>query len=138
MTSPFYLHKALLFEQFLLFPVHLIISSFLSYAGLITLVPRRRLKAICRNRASMAFRIILVNLARKALLWRWEIPKYCSIMYRTLEMALFRSISCCVSSVPRVALVMIPSAILFRCRKSLLFFPKYPLSAYTFWMGLSV
>ena len=110
----------------------------LSYVVFNILDPLRILKAICRNRASMAFLIILVNLARKALLWRWEIPKYCSTTYRTLEMALFRSISYCVSSVPRLALVMMPSAILFRWRKSLLFFPKYPLSAYTFLMGLSV
>ena len=110
----------------------------LSYVVFNILVPLRRLKAICRNSASMAFLIILVNLARKALLWRWEIPKYCSTTYRTFEMALLRLISYCVSSVPRVALVMMPSAILFRFRKSRLFFPKYPLSAYTFRMGLSV
>jgi hypothetical protein len=36
---------------------------FLSYAVLMSLIPLRRLKVICRNRASMAFRVILVNLA---------------------------------------------------------------------------
>ena len=86
----------------------------LSYAVFRTLVPLRRLKAICRKRALMAFLINLVNLARKALLWRWERPKYCSTMYLTLEMALLRSFSKVVNSVPRTALVMMPSAILFR------------------------
>ena len=67
MTSSFYLHKGLLFEQYLLLLGHFVISSLPSYAGLITLVPRRRLKAICRNRASMAFLIILGNLGPKGI-----------------------------------------------------------------------
>jgi len=72
----------------------------------------------------MSFFIIPVNLFRKALLWRWEIPKYCSTIYRTLEMALLRSFSNFVNSVPRTAFLVMPSAILFRWRESLLFFRK--------------
>src|SRR5664280_9550 len=40
--------------------------------------PRNRLKAICLQRTSMAFLAILVKRARKALLYRWLNPKYCS------------------------------------------------------------
>ncbi len=113
MTSSFYLQRQSFFEQFMLLPGNMAIFL-LSYAVFRTLVPLRRLKAICLKRVSMAFLINLVNLARKALLWRWEIPKYCSTMYLTLEMALLRSFSKGVNSVPRTALVMMPSAILFR------------------------
>ena len=87
-----------------IFPLRYVVS---------TLVPLRRLKAICLKRASMAFLINLVNLARKALLWRWERPKYCSTIYLILEITLLRSFSKGVNSVPRVALVIMPSAILF-------------------------
>ena len=62
----------------------------------------------------MAFFINFVNLARKALLCRCEIPKYCSTIYRILEMALFRSFSKGVNSVPLLALVMMPSAMALR------------------------
>ena len=86
----------------------------LSYAVLMILVPLRRLKANCLKRASIAFLINLVNLARKALLWRWVRPKYCSTLYRILEMSLLRSFSKGVSSVPRVALVMMPLVMLLR------------------------
>ena len=113
MTSSFYLQRRSFFEQFMLLPGNMAIFL-LSYAVFRILVPLRRLKAICRKRALMAFLINLVNLARKALLWRWEIPKYCSTIYLTLEMALLRSFSNVVNSVPRTALVMMPSAILFR------------------------
>src|SRR5664280_2543676 len=96
---------------------------------------RKRLKAICRNSASRAFLINLGNLARYALLYKWLNPKYCSTIYRTLEIALLRAISYSVSSVLVVAFrlcpsgCIMPSAILFRARKSRLGFPKYPLSA---------
>ena len=113
MTSSFYLQQRSIYEQIMLLPGNMAIFL-LSYAVFRTLVPLRRLKAICRKRALMAFLINLVNLARKALLWRWEIPKYCSTIYLTLEMALLRSFSNVVNSVPRTALVMMPSAILFR------------------------
>ena len=113
MTSSFHLQWRSFSEQFtLLFGNKTIFL--LSYAVFRTLVPMRRLNAICRKRASMAFLINLVNLARKALLWRLEIPKYCSTMYLTLEMALLRSFSNVVNSVPRTALVIMPSAILFK------------------------
>jgi len=46
----------------------------------------------------------LGNLARKVLLCRWESPKYCSTIYRILEMVLLCLISCCVHCVPRTVL----------------------------------
>jgi len=112
MKSSFYLQGRSFFENLMLLSGNVAIFL-LSYAVFRTLVPMRRLNAICRKRTSMAFLNNLVNLAWKALLWRWEIPKYCSTIYRTLEMALFRSFSNVVNSVPRTALVMMPSAILF-------------------------
>ena len=113
MTSSFYLQRRSIYEQFMLLTVNIAIFL-LSYAVFKILVPLRRLKAICLKRASMAFLINLVNLARKALLWRCERPKYCSTMYLILEMSLLRFFSKGVNSVPRVALVIMPSAILLR------------------------
>ena len=112
MTSSYCLQENSYVGLFPLFYNHMTIFP-LSYA-VSTLVPLRRLKAICLKRASMAFLINLVNLARKALLWRWERPKYCSTLYRILEMSLLRFLSKGVNSVPRVALVMMPSAMLLR------------------------
>ena len=117
--------------------VHQMLVS-LRYAGLMTFVPFRRLKANCLKNASIAFLISLGNLARYALLYKWLKPKYCSTMYRTLEIALLRVVSYSVSSVPVVALRMMPSSILFKDKKSRFGFPKYPLSANTFLMGLFV
>ena len=77
MMSSFYLQLRSIFEQFTMLSGNMTIFL-LSYAVFRTLVPLRRLKAICLKRVSMEFLINLVNLARKALLWRWEIPKYCS------------------------------------------------------------
>src|SRR5664280_23254 len=96
---------------------------------------RKRLNAICRNSASRAFLINLGNLARYALLYKWLNPKYCSTIYRTLEISLLRSFSYSVNSVPVVALRIIPSSMLFRARNSRFGFPKYPLSAKTFLIG---
>ncbi len=99
------------------------------YAVFSILEALKRLKAICRKSASRAFLINFGNLARYALLYKWLNPKYCSTIYRTLEIALLRSVSYSVSSVPVVAFLIMPSSILFRTRKSRLGFPKYPLSA---------
>jgi hypothetical protein len=90
MKSSFSLHQWTFWGQRMPLPGYLIIHP-LSYAGFTTLVPRRRLKAICRNSASRAFLINFGNLARYALLYKWLNPKYCSTIYRTLEIALFRS-----------------------------------------------
>jgi hypothetical protein len=66
MMSSFYLKRRSFSEQLMLLPGNMTIFL-LSHADLNTLVPLRRLKAICRKRALMAFLINLVNLARKAL-----------------------------------------------------------------------
>ena len=58
-----------------------------------------------------------------------------NVSYRTLEIALLRSVSYSVSLAPMVALRMMPSSILFRARNSRFGFPKYPLSAKTFLTG---
>ena len=116
------------------FPVHWTHAS-LGYAGLSIFEALKRLKAICRNSVSRAFLINFGNLARYALLYKWLNPKYCSTIYRTLEIALLRSFSYSVSSAPVVALRMMPSSILFKDRNSLFGFQKYPLSAKTFLIG---
>ena len=107
----------------------------LGHAGFNILEALKILNAICRNKASVAFLMSFGNLARYALLYKWLNPKYCSTIYRTLEIALLRSFSYSVSSVPVVALRMMPSSILFMERNSRFGFPKYPLSANTFLMG---
>jgi hypothetical protein len=109
--------------------------AFLCYAVFNILEAREGLNAIWRKRASSAFLISWGNLARYALLYRWLNPKYCTTIYRTLEIALLRSFSYLVSSVPAVVLRIIPSSILFRARNSRFGFPKYPLSAKTFLIG---
>src|SRR5664279_2295901 len=134
MTSSFCLHIQPYSSRITGFSVHWKHAS-LGYAGLSILEARKRLKAICRNSASRAFLINLGNLARYALLYKWLNPKYCSTIYRTLEIALLRAVSYSVSSLPVVALRIIPSSILFRARNYRFGFPKYPLSAKTFLMG---
>jgi hypothetical protein len=83
---------------------------------------------VCRKSALSAFLTILGNLALLALLYKWLTPKYCSTMYRNLEIALLRSFSYSVSSVPAVALPlrMMPSSMLFMDKNSRFGFPKYP------------
>ncbi len=81
-------------------PYRVRIIFLLSYTVFNILAPLMRLKAICLNMASMEFFIIFVNLARKALLCKWDRPKYCSTIYLTLEMALFLRFSYGVSLVP--------------------------------------
>ncbi len=137
MMGPFYLHIRSQLSQNTGFPMRLA-HDFLGYAVFSILDALKRLKAICLNRASIAFLSILGNLARYALLYKWLNPKYCSTMYRTLEIALLRSFSYSVSSAPTVALRIMPSAILFKDRNSRFGFPKYPLYANTFLMGSSV
>jgi len=137
MTSPFYLHIRTYLSRMTGFPVCKAHDS-LVYVVFSILEALKRLKAICRKSPSIAFLSILGNLARFALLYKWLNPKYCSTMYRTLEIALLRSISYSVSSVPFVALRMMPSSILFMLKNSRFGFPKYPLSANTFLMGSSV
>ncbi len=135
MKSSFYLQIQSYLSRITGIPVHGTHVS-LDHAGLSIFEARERLNAICLKRTSMAFLIILGNLARKALLCKWESPKYCSTIYRTLEIALLRSVSYSVSSAPVVALRMMPSSILFKARNSRFGFPKYPLSANTFLMVL--
>ena len=134
MKNPFCLHMRTQLSRITGFSVHWTHAS-LRYAGLSILEARERLNAICRKSASSAFLINLGNLARYALLYKWLNPKYCSTIYRTLEIALLRSFSYSVSSVPFVAFRMIPSSILFKARNSRFGFPKYPLSANTFLIG---
>ena len=133
MTSSFFLDVQPHSSRITCFSVHRA-HAFLRYAGLSILEARERLNAICRKSASSAFLINLGNLARYALLYKWLNPKYCSTIYRTLEIALLRAVSYAVSLVPFVAFRMMPSSILFKDRNSLLGFPKYPLSAKTFLM----
>src|ERR1035437_200133 len=134
MTNPFDLHVYTGFGWLTAFAVRKTRFS-TCYAVFSILEARKRLKAICRKSASRAFLINLGNLARYALLYKWLNPKYCSTIYRTLEIALLRSVSYSVSSVPFVALRIMPSSILFIERNSRFGFPKYPLSAKTFLTG---
>lgn len=134
MTSSFYLHTQPHLSRITGFSVHWMHTS-LVYAGFSIFEARERLNAICLKSASMAFLISLVNLARYAWLCKWLNPKYCSTIYRILEMALLRAVSYSVSSAPVVAFLMMPSSNSLRARKSLFGFPKYPLSANTFLIG---
>ena len=86
-------------------------------------MPLATLKAACRNQASNLFLMMVVNLARWARSCRWLMPKYCSTMYRILEMALLRRISDSVSLAVVEFLRMMPSPILLSNRKSRLGFP---------------
>ena len=131
MTSPFYSPIRPYSSRISDFSAHWTHAS-LGYAVFSILEARKRLNAICLNRASIAFLINLGNRARYALLYKWLNPKYCSTMYRNLEIALLRSFSYSVSSVAVVALRIKPSSILFMDRNSRFGFPKYPLSANTF------
>src|SRR5674536_294924 len=133
MTSSFFLHIHMQPHSFRItgFPVHRT-HACLGYAVQSIFEALKRLKAICRKTTSTALFMSLGSLARYALLCKWLNPKYCSTMYRTLEIALLRSVSYSVSSVPVVALRMMASSILFMERNSLFGFPKYPLSANTF------
>ena len=103
MTNPFYLHKQPDLSQMTGVSVRNVHVS-LDYTVFSILEALKRLKAICLKSPSIAFLSILGNLARFALLFKWLKPKYGSTMYRHLEIALFRSISNSVSSVPFVAL----------------------------------
>ena len=134
MKSSFYPHMQPHSSRITGFPVYWM-YAFLCYAVFNILEARERLNAICRKRASSAFLINFGNLARYALLYKWLNPKYCSTIYRTLEIALLRSVSYSVSSVPVVAFRIMPSSILFIDRNSRFGFPKYPLSAKTFLIG---
>ena len=103
MINPFYhqvgpVHGRII--DFAVCPRHTAIG----YAVFSILEALKRLKAICRNKASRAFLINFGNLARYALLYKWLNPKYCSTIYRNLEIALLRSVSYSVSSLPVVAL----------------------------------
>ena len=102
------------------------------------LSPLAILKAACRYQQLNRFFAMVVNLARLALSCRWEIPKYCSTMYRTLEIFLFRSISSSVSFAVEEPFRMIPSQIRLRAKKLRLGLPAYPLSAKTFSIGCLV
>jgi hypothetical protein len=86
-------------------------------------MPLATLKAACRNQVSNLFLVMVVDLARWARSCRWLMPKYCSTMYRILEMALLRRISYSVSLAVVEFLRMMPSSILLRARKSRLGFP---------------
>ena len=101
----------------------------MNYVNPRSLEPRFMLKAACLNMVSMVFFIIVVNRARLALSCKWFNPKYCSTIYRFLEICLLRCFSNSVNLDVVVSFLMIPSAILFKQRKSLLGSPKYPLSA---------
>ena len=107
MTNPFYLHKQPDLSRKTGFFVRKAHHS-LVYAVFSILEALKRLKAICLKSASIAFLSILGNLARFALLYKWLNRKYCSTMYRNLDIALFRSFSYSVSSVPFVALRLVP------------------------------
>ena len=119
-----------------------------------SLEPRFRLKAACLNMVSVAFFIIVVNRTRLALSCKWLSPKYCSTIYRFLEICLLRCFSYSINLAVVVSFLMIPSAMLFKLRKSLLDllhpveslrvrnakfnWAGYALSAYTLLMGSSV
>ena len=100
--------------------------------------PLEILYAACRYQQSTLFLAIAVNLTRLARSCRRLIPKYCSTIYRTLEIFLLRLISCSVKVAVVEFFLMIPSAILFSARNSRLGNPAYPLSAYTFSMDCLV
>lgn len=108
MKSPFYLHTQPDLSQKTGFSVRMA-HNYLVYAVFSILEALKRLKVICMKSASIAFLSILGNLARLALLYKWFNPKYCSTMYRNLEIALLHSFSYSVSSVPFVALRFVPS-----------------------------
>jgi hypothetical protein len=57
------------------------------------LAPFRKLKANCLNMASMLFLIMVVKRARLRSSNKVAMPKYCSTIYRFLEICLFRAIS---------------------------------------------
>ena len=94
--------------------------------------PLEILYAAWRYQQSTLFLAISVNLAWFARSCRWLMPKYCSTIYRSLEIFLLRSISYLVKVAVVEFFLMIPSAILFSARKFRLGNPAYPLSAYTF------
>jgi len=123
MTRPFYLHNQPDLFGNTGFSVHWT-HAFLDYAVFSILEARKRLKAICLKSASSSFVSILGNLAWYALWYKWLNPKYCSTIYRNLEIALFHSFSYSVNTAPVVALRMILSSILFRARKSRFGLPK--------------
>jgi hypothetical protein len=97
--------------------------------------PFFRLNANCLNIKSMRFLKISVKRALSPLSYLWLMPKYCSTIYRYLEMALFRWISNSVNLALMLSFRMIPSPILFKARNSRFGPPVYPLSAYAFSMG---
>ncbi len=136
MTRPFYLQIRSYLSWIPGFPMHSLPLS-LCYAvfRIFIFEARKRLKANCLHKVSMAFLTILGNLSRYALLYKWLNPKYCSTIYQTLKMALFLAVLYSVSSAPVVSLRMMPSSILFKARNWRFGFPKYPLSANTFLMG---
>ena len=107
-------------------------------ATLMIFSPRVILNAACRYQQSTLFLAIVVNLACLAPSCKWLIPKYCSTIYRTLDIFLFRSFSYSVNLAVVVSFLMMPSSILFWAKKSLFGSPKYPLSAYTFLMDCFV
>jgi hypothetical protein len=81
-------------------------------------IPLATLKAACRNQVSNLFLTMVVNLARLARSCRWLMPKYCSTIYRILEMALLRWISYSVCLAVVEFLRMMPSSIWLKARKS--------------------
>ena len=97
MTNPFHLYNCPCLSRMTGISVRKAHLS-LRYAVFSILEALKRLKAICRKSASSAFLTILGNLALFAPLYKWLKPKYCSPIYRNLEIALFRSISYTVSS----------------------------------------
>jgi len=85
------------------------------------LLPFRKLKANCLNIRSM---ILIINFGNFALFpWscRWLMPKYCSTMYRNFEMDLLRWISRSVNLALILSLRMMPSPILFKAMRFIVF-----------------
>jgi len=148
-------HPRLILRRFTRFSVSGRTSPPYTVARPIIFKPLEILYAAWRYQQSKLFLIILVNLARLAPSWRWLRPKYCSTIYRTLDIFLLRSFSYLVNLAVVESFLIIPSSILFRDRKSRLGFlhpvesskagsrseiqlGKYPLSANTFSMGCFV
>jgi len=73
------------------------------------LTPFLKLKANCLNIKSMVFFANCGNRALSPLSCRWLMPKYCSTMYRNLEIPLLRWISRSVSFALTWSLRIIPS-----------------------------
>jgi len=82
----------------------------------------------CLNIKSIIFFTNCGNRALSPLSCRWLMPKYCSTMYRNLEIALLRCISRSVSFALTWSFRIIPSLILLMARNLRFGRPSYPLS----------